>query len=72
LVFGGVSLLIYWRWPCTAAAPPNNGMHPTANSAAFIRKTPCPFCCVRGGWCRALGGFLGCCWLIVDELLWFT
>ena len=22
-------------------APPNNGMHPTANSAAFIREMPC-------------------------------
>jgi hypothetical protein len=27
----------------------NNGMHPTANSAAFIRKTPCPFRSMRGG-----------------------
>jgi hypothetical protein len=24
-----------------AEAPPNNGMHPTASSAAFIRETPC-------------------------------
>jgi hypothetical protein len=22
------------------SAPPNNGMHPTANSAAFMRETP--------------------------------
>jgi hypothetical protein len=27
----------------------NNGMHPTAKSAAFIRKTPCLIRCVRGG-----------------------
>ena len=26
----------------------NNGMHPTASSAAFIRKTPCLMRCVRG------------------------
>jgi hypothetical protein len=26
-----------------AEALSNNGMHPTANSAAFIRKTPCLF-----------------------------
>ncbi len=25
----------------SAAAKSNNGMHPTANSAAFMRKTPC-------------------------------
>jgi hypothetical protein len=29
--------------------PPNNGMHPTANSAALIRETPCLMRCVRGG-----------------------
>jgi len=29
---------------------PNNGMHPTANSAALIRKTPC-----------SLRRMLGCC-----------
>jgi hypothetical protein len=28
---------------------PNNGMHPTANSAPFIRETPCLLRCVRGG-----------------------
>ena len=28
---------------------PNNGMHPTANSAAFIRKTCLYQRCVRGG-----------------------
>lgn len=28
---------------------PNNGMHPTANSVALIRKTPCSIRCVRGG-----------------------
>jgi len=27
----------------------NNGMHPTAKSAALIRKTPCLMRCVRGG-----------------------
>ena len=27
----------------------NNGLHPTANSAAFIRETPCLMRCVRGG-----------------------
>jgi hypothetical protein len=25
------------------------GMHPTANSAAFLRKTPCLFSCMHGG-----------------------
>ncbi len=30
-------------------APPNNGMHPTANSVTFIRKTPCLMRCLRGG-----------------------
>ena len=30
------------------APPPNNGMHPTANSAALIRKTPSLFRCMRG------------------------
>jgi hypothetical protein len=28
---------------------PNNGMHPTANSAAFMRETLCLIRCVRGG-----------------------
>ena len=27
----------------------NNGMHPTANSAALIRETPCLYSCERGG-----------------------
>ena len=30
-------------------APSNNGMHPTANSAAFIGQLGCLLCCVRGG-----------------------
>jgi hypothetical protein len=30
-------------------APPNSGMHPTADSVAFIRKTPRLMRCVRGG-----------------------
>ena len=32
-----------------ADAAPNNGMHPTANSVAFIRKTCRSRSCVRGG-----------------------
>jgi len=35
---------------CPEPSPaPNNGMHPTANSAAFIRKVECLFSCARGG-----------------------
>jgi hypothetical protein len=30
-------------------AAPNNGMHPTANSVAFIRETPWLIRYVRGG-----------------------
>jgi hypothetical protein len=30
-------------------AAPNNGMHPTANSAAFIRQLEGVLHCVRGG-----------------------
>jgi hypothetical protein len=30
-------------------AAPNNGMHPTANSAALIRETPCLMRYVRAG-----------------------
>jgi len=29
-------------------APPNNGTHPIANSAAFIRKIECLFSWMRG------------------------
>ncbi len=35
--------------PVGINAPSNNCMHPTANSAAFIRETPCLMRCVRGG-----------------------
>jgi hypothetical protein len=35
--------------PSKDAPASNNGMHPTANSAALIRKTPCLMRCVRGG-----------------------
>jgi hypothetical protein len=31
------------------SATSNNGMHPTANSVTFIRKTPWLTGCVRGG-----------------------
>ena len=31
------------------AAQPNNGMHPTANSVNFIRKTPWLMRWMRGG-----------------------
>ena len=32
-----------------AAAQPNNGMHPTANSVNLIRETPYLFRWMRGG-----------------------
>ena len=32
---------------CFSAPPPNNGMHPTANSAAFIRQLECLMHCAR-------------------------
>ena len=37
------------KQPVSPDAKPNNGMHPTANSAAFIRETPWLMRCVRGG-----------------------
>ena len=38
------------RPPKQSSGPPsNNGMHPTANSAAFIRQLGWLFSCVRGG-----------------------
>ena len=48
IIYAGVSL---WNGEGKAVsrAAPNNGMHPTANSAAFIRKTPCLFRWMRGG-----------------------
>jgi len=36
-------------------------MHPTANSAAFIRKTPCLIPWMRGGWCGALDRYSAPC-----------
>jgi len=35
--------------PFMLAAKSNNGIHPTANSAAFIRQLERLFSCVRGG-----------------------
>lgn len=40
---------IHVCWGMVHPTKSNNGMHPTANSAAFIRKTQCLIRCVRGG-----------------------